>query len=204
MAVRTTMAALIARARLLINDPAGITQLFEDQDIQDVMDESRLDVVNEVMRPQPTYTGAQIQFLDYYTSLGNWEDDWVIKQFLITEVTPSLAEPIAGHWQFSNSTLPPLYITGKNYDIYRAAADLLERQAAQWSLSFNINVDGQSLARSQAAQALQKLALTYRMKQRAINIIGMRSDTKRAGNLVGLGLGPVEVDYMGSGNPGGS
>lgn len=201
MAVRSTMTAMIARVRTLTNDvlPSGNGQIFADQTVQDVLDEGRSDVVNEVMTPRPTFTGSQIQFLDYYTALGDWEDDYVIKQFLINVVTPSLSEPIPGHWQFAASTLPPLYITGKTYDIYRAAADLLERQAAQWALRFSFSADGQSMQRSQALTMLLDLATNYRLKARAINITAMRTDTRQTGNLVGLGLGPLEIDYMGSG-----
>lgn len=204
MAVRSTMATLIARTRLLINDPAGASQVFQDSDIQDILDSSRSDVKNGVMIPQPTFAGSQIQFLDYYTKLGDWEDDLVIKQYLINQVTPATSEPIAGHWTFSLSTLPPLYISGKTYDIYRASADLLERQAAMWVLRYNVNVDGQSLQRGQVTAALQNLARTYRMKQRAGAIHVIRTDIRQSGQLAGSGLGPTQLDYMASGNKDGS
>lgn len=204
MSVRSTMAALIARVRLLINDPAGTSQVFADQDIQDILDASRADVKNGVMVPKPTFVGSQIQFLDYYTKLGDWEDDLVIKQYLINQVTPATSEPIAGHWTFSTTTLPPLYISGKTYDLYRAAADLLERQAAMWVLRYTVNVDGQSLQRGQVTTALQNLAKTYRMKQRAGTIHTVRSDIRQPGMLAGVGLGPTTLDYLASGNKDGS
>ncbi|MGA8765243.1 MAG: hypothetical protein WB562_20415 [Candidatus Sulfotelmatobacter sp.] len=204
MPVRSTMAALIARVRILINDPAGASQVFDDSTIQDVMDESRADYKNEVLIPKPTFAGSQIQFLDYYHALGGWEDDLIIKQYLINQVTPATSEPIAAHWTFSATTLPPLYISGKLYDVYRAAADLLERQAAMWVLRYNVNVDGQSLQRSQASMALQNLARTYRMKQRAGAIHVTRTDIRRPGQLAATGLGPLEIDYLASGNKDGS
>lgn len=200
MAARSTMAALISRVRLLINDPVTANMTFTDDDIQNVLDAGRADVKNQVMIPKPTFSGSTIQFLDYYTELGDWEDDVVFKQYLVNVVTPSINEPIAGHWQFSQTMLPPIYISGKTYDIYRAAADLLERMAAKWVLSYNISVDGQSLQRSQAAIALQNLAKTYRMQQRAFGISLRRSDLRGASNLAGAGLGPLEIDYLGSGD----
>lgn len=200
MAVRSTMASLIYRVRGLINDPAGTSQIFDDQTIQDVLDFGRQDIVNEVMIPKPTFTGASIQFLNYYTHVGDWEDDIVFKQYLVNIVTPATLEPIAGHIVFAATTLPPIYATGKFFDIYRAAADLLERQAAQWSLSFDFSADGQSFKRSQAAMALQKLANTYRMQQRPRTIEVTRTDVRSRENMAGAGLGPLEVDYMGSGD----
>lgn len=201
MPVRSTMSALIARVRLLVNDPAGASQVFADQDIQDVMDESRVDYKNSVLTPKPTFTGSTIQFLDYWHELGGWEDGYTIKQYLINTVTPATSEPIAAHWTFSTTTLPPLYLSGSLHDIYRAAADLLERQAAQWMLRYDATMDGQSVRRSQVIDNIQKIVKSYRMKQRAGTISVMRTDTQRpGGTLAGIGLGPTSIDYMGSGD----
>lgn len=200
MAVRSTMASIIYRVRSLINDPGGTSQVFDDQTIQDVLDFGRQDIVNEVMIPKPTFTGSTIQFLNYYSHIGDWEDDIVFKQYLVNIVTPATLEPISGHIVFAATTLPPIYLTGKFYDTYRAAADLLERQAAQWSLSFDFSADGQSFKRSQAAQALQRLANTYRMQQRPRTIELTRTDIKSQDNMAGAGLGRLEIDYMGSGD----
>lgn len=199
MAVRSTMAALIARVRLLINDPSAA--VFQDQDIQDVMDESRVDYRNSVLIPQPTFTGSTIQFLDFWHELGGWEDGYVIKQYLVNVVTPATLEPIAGHWTFSTTTLPPLYISGSLHDVYRAAADLLERQSTQWMLRYNATVDGQNVQRGQVITNMQLVIKQYRMKQRAGSISVNRTDTQNpGGTLAGIGLGPVEIDYMGSGD----
>lgn len=198
MPVRSSMASLISRVRLLIND-TGTSPIFADQDIQDVMDESRLDVKNELLVQKPTFSGSSIQFLDYYSHYGGWEDSVVLKQYLVNTVTPSLSEPIAGHWQFSTTTLPPVYASGSVHDVYRAAADLLERWAAKWALSYNISVDGQSLQRGQATQALQALAKTYRMKQRAHVIQATRSDV-RSTSTAAQALGAQEIDFMGDGS----
>lgn len=196
MAARSSMAALIGRVRTLINDPAGASQIFTDQTIQDVCDESRLDVVNVPLRATTTYSGGALQYLNYYSEYGGWEDDYVIKQNLMTTVTPSSAEPIAGKFSFSTSTYPTLYITGKQHDIYHAAADLLERWAAKWALSYDMTINGQSLHRSQAANALQKLAKTYRRQQRPSTISVKRSDLSRGAYRV---TDPTLADRTGLG-----
>jgi hypothetical protein len=199
MAVRSTMASLISRVRLLISDPAGASQTFADQDIQDVMDESRLDLKNVALQARPTYSGSTIQYLDYYSDVGGWEDDFVLKQYLTLTVTPSLSEPIAGHWQFTLTTLPPVYLSGKLYDVYRSAADLLERWAAKVVFNYAFSSDGQSFQRQQVAPALQQLAKTYRGKQRAMTISFTRSDLN-AGAANGPSLGAKPIDYFGSGD----
>jgi len=195
------MKALIARVRLLINDPSGASQIFADQDIQDVLDESREDIVNMSLLGKPTYSGSTISYLNYYSESGGWEDDYVLKQYLTVTVTPSTVEPIAGHFVFAVTTLPPVYITGKLFDVYRGAADLLERGAARWMgvNSYDFSSDGQSFRRSQAADAFQKLATTYRMKQRARTISVSRSDLAGQGaETVGLGARPIDYFAQGS------
>lgn len=201
MPVRSTMASLITRVRLLINDvlPSGSGQIFADQDVQDVLDASRQDILNGVTIGKPTFSGSTIQYLDYFTALGDWEDDATFKQYLTTVVSPSTSEPIAGHWKFATSTLPPIYITGKTYDIYRASADLLERWSARLVLNFDFSSDGQSFRRSQAAPALMALAKSYRMQQRAFSINIQRSDLGGKANQTNL-LGPSPIDYMASGD----
>lgn len=202
MAVRSTMTALISRVRTLTNDtlPSGSGQVFDDQTVQDILDASREDVKNMVMDYRPTFSGSTIQFLDFYTKLGDWEDDIVLKQYLITVVTPSLSEPIAGHWQFASSTLPPVYASGKTYDIYRAAADLLERQSAQWALKYSFSSDGQSFQRSQVIDNIQKVVQQYRMKQRAGAIRMSRTDVNVPSTAVSIGLQATPLDYLASGN----
>lgn len=195
---RSSMAALIARVRLLMNDPAGASQQFSDDDIQGVLDEGRQDMVNVALIPTPTYASSTIQYLNYYSDLGGWEDDYVLKQYLTVTVSPASVEPIAGHFQFASTTFPPVYITGKLHDIYRAAADLLQRWSARWALSYTFSSDGQSFQRSQAAQALQNLAREYRLQQRPRMLKITRSDLadNQNGNQI---LGPTAIDYMGKG-----
>lgn len=200
MPVRSTMVPLIARVRLLISDPAGADQVFKDQDIQDVLDESRVDVRNQALDATPTFSGSTIQYLDYFSSLGGWEEGYVLKQYLITPVTAAVSEPIAGHWQFATSTLPPVYISGSLHDVYRGAADLLERQSSQWMLKFNFSSDGQSFQRSQVIDNIQKIIHSYRMKQRAGTIRMSRTDVNVPSTAVSTGLQATPLDYMASGD----
>ncbi len=199
MAVRSTMAALIARERVLINDPAGASQVFDDQTIQDIMDESRQDFYNLSLIPKPTFAIGTISYLDYFSEFGGWEDDFVIKQFLTVVVTPATSEPIAGHFRFTVTTRPPLLITGKLFDVYRSAADLLERWAARYMTRFDFTSDAQSFKVSQVPVQLQKLAQTYRAYQRVGHLEVKRSDLDGKDRRVATGLGPLEIDYMASG-----
>ena len=197
MAVRSTMAALIARVRLLINDTSG-SPIFQDQDIQDTLDACRVDVVNMRMIWKPTSSGGNWQYLNYYTEIGDWEDDVTFMQNLLTAVTPSVLEPIAGHWKFATSTYPEVYITGKTYDRFRAAADLLEQWSAKFMLQHDFSSDGQSFRASQQLDMIQKLALSYRKQQRPVMSSMIRTDV-RAQDAKGNPLGPRNIDYFATG-----
>src|SRR5438128_12169525 len=121
MAVRSTMASIIARTRVLINDPAGASQTFDDQTIQDTLDDSRVDYVNEELQTKPTYGSGTIQYLNYWHELGSWEGGVVLQQFLYRTVTPSASDFIAGYWTFAQNTMPPVFLTGSTHDLYRAS-----------------------------------------------------------------------------------
>ena len=196
---RSTMANLILRMRDLINDAPGASQVWTDDQIQGVMDASRQDIGNAVLTAFPTYSGSTIQYLDYYSDWTDWEDDVVLKQYLTQVVTPSASENIVGHWTFATNKFPPVYISGKTYDVYRSAADLLERWAAKWVLSYGFSSDGQSFQRQQAATMLQALAKTYRQKQRPRSIIATRSDLVGASQGTDNPLAARPIDYFSSG-----
>lgn len=197
MAVRATMGQLISRVRLLIGDPAGTSQQFADQDIQDTLDESRDDLryEGEVIAPSivnNALTGNQAQtiFADYYSKYSWWEQDVVLQGYFNgaawVVVTPVAADYITGHWQFETNVftsgtsvpgqLPPVFATGKVYDPYCAAADLLDFWAATLTSAYDFVVDGQSLHRSQLMQMKQKLALVYRRKAKPRTAKMVRSD----------------------------
>ncbi len=199
MPVRSTMANLITRERVLINDPSGASQVFDDQTIQDILDARRIDVLNGSLIEKPTFSGSTVQYLDYFSDWSDWEDSPVLKQYLTVVVTPSTSENIVGHWTFASTTLPPVFITGRTFDIYAAAADLLERWAAKWVLSYSFTSDGQSFQRQQAAHMLQTLAKTYRQKQRPRSVIATRSDLVGASQGTDNPLAARPIDYFSSG-----
>jgi len=182
----------------MINDPAGGSQIWTDDQIQDVSDESRLDVVNMPLKPTITYDPT-IQYLNYFSDIGGWETDYVILQNYGTTVVPSSAEPIAGKFTFSTNTYPTLTISGKQHDVYHAAADLLERLAAQSVLQFSFSSDGQSFHPEQVISNVERLVKMYRSKQRPATITVRRSDLARGRSR--SPLDPRPMDYVGLGDP---
>ena len=183
-AYRPTMAAIITRVRKMIADPAGPTAFFLDTDIIDYLDYYREDVRYEGLAIAPsivntasTNNQASTIFADYYSRFQNWEDDFILQGYYggaaCVVLTPVLSEPIVGHWAFELNVFtvgtvpgqfPPVFCTGKIYDLFAASADLLEFWAASFSAAYDIVADGQNLRRSQLMTAKLTLATQYRMR----------------------------------------
>jgi len=183
MAVRSTMSDLITLVRRMIADPAGDSQFFTDQEVQDRLDASRDDVRYESLSIAPSIVNTastnnlpETIYADYYSSFGWWESDVILQGQDVNGnawivLTPLASDLIVGHWQFEltpfvNGTvpgqLPPAFATGRVYDPNFAAADLLEFWATSLSCAYDINVDGQSLKRSQMMDMKLKMADRYR------------------------------------------
>jgi hypothetical protein len=198
MAARSTMANLITKVRSLINDPSGGSEVWGDQDIQDQLDRTRFDVRYEQLTPAPTILNAAstsnqagVIWADYYSRYQWWEDDVVLQGVNTATsaawivLTPAASENFYGHWQFETavftsgtvpSQYPPVFATGKSFDVYMAAANLLEMWAPKYALSYAFTADGQSFQRQQIIDNLTKLACTYRMQARVVTSFPLRTD----------------------------
>jgi len=123
---RDTMSGLIDRVQRLIDDEAG--DLFSDDVIEEHLDRHRDRVVYAELVAEPTYaTGGTVSYLAFCHSLG-W-GDWEVADLVAQDyasVTADTADLKTGRWTFSSEPDYPLYITGWSYDIYGAAAELLD------------------------------------------------------------------------------
>ena len=193
MAIRTTMASLIAETRLLIDDSDASCQTFSDQQIQNELDKTRDPVRYEELTPAPSVVNAsesdagpaQYVWADYYSEFHWWEPDVVIQDGHFVVLTPAASDLLTGHWQFQltpfvNGTppgqYPPLFATGNTYDLYAAAANLLEMWAAKAARAYDFTADGASFRRSQMAQGLRTQADYYRKQARVHTVYAVRDD----------------------------
>lgn len=203
MAIRASSVDAIAKLRLLIGDRASATQQFSEQQLQDALDRVRQEVRYEVLRPYATYTPTGIQYRDFYSSWGYFESDVTLLDGGYNTITPSTSELLLdnAHWTFAlgQGQYPPVFALGKAFDIYRAAADLLEYWAAAGAADFAFSADGGSFHPEQVAQARLKLAQMYRAKQRPIVVQMVRDDVDTAADAHEAdprraNLGPVSKD----------
>lgn len=198
--VRPTMSDLITRVRRLVGDPTGAAQTFDDQTVQNALDHYRMDYRYEALRGVQTFSGSSILYLDYYAAGGDWEADATLWQFRTTAVTPTTADYQVGHWVFAVTTLPPVYLIGKQYDPYGAATELIDQRMAMAAMQFNFNSDGQSFQLSQIFAQLQKMKDMFKANMRLGSVSMYRSDTQQDSGMSDLNLGPTGIDYMGSGD----
>lgn len=177
MVLRASMAALIAHVRLLIHDPAGVAQVFTDQQVQDALDNHRVNIRYLMLTPAETIgAGGVVSYLDYYAEQGDWEANEVLQDGRYATLTPATVNRIAGHWTFTASQPPPIFVTGRVYDLYGAAADLLEAWVGRVKMDTNFSADGHSFDRSQRGKALVELAREYRRRQRPARAYLVRND----------------------------
>lgn len=198
MAVRSSMTDLIARVQLMIFDTTQAT--VTQQQIQDKLDECREDVRYLLLTPKPTFVNpGGIQYNDYYALVGEqqrgmWEADETLIYGDFTTLTPTSSDEIVGHWTFNNQ-LPPVLLAGKCYDIYRAAADLLEYKIANLAATeVDFTADGQTFHLSQQLTFLEKRCAEYRRKQRARIGGGGRADSASERPL---GVAPGQASLAG-------
>lgn len=196
---RPSMANLIARVRTLIADPAGASQTFADDDIQNALDSHRTERRWVPLRPSATFApGITVTFTNFYSDAQNWEDDIVLQDTGYNAIVPSVSEPLVGHWQFAAQPAGiAVRATGKTYDLYAAAADLLEAWGAQVKLDFRYVDNRAQYWRDQKFQALAQLAEKYR--RLALPVSGRLVQSDAAPDIDGSGVTYPAVNGEGYG-----
>lgn len=198
MAVRATMADLIGTTRQLVGDVASASQDFTDQDIQDVLDAHREDVRYEVLTPRPTLSTAGILYNDYYSEVGYWEAGETLVWGNFAPLTALTSDRVVGHWTFANQ-YPPVLLAGQTYDIYAAAAELLERRIALRSFTmFDFVADGRTMRLGTVLDRWQKLRDTYIAKSRG-HVISLYREDLAGGDGSGGTAGSDALARAGSG-----
>jgi hypothetical protein len=172
------MAELISRTRLLIGDPAGAGQAFSDDEIQQGLDRYRTEARYIALRPEPVLLpGGTVEYRDYFAATGDWEANEQLYDAAWNALTPAASDRLTGHWTFASpGHNPPVYVLGAYYDVFAAAADLLEQWAAKVKLEFDFNVENTSFRRSQKASQLLTLAREYRRRQQPVSVRQVRTD----------------------------
>lgn len=177
--LRLTLLPLIRRLRVLIGDTAsGDCRQFEDLDLQDALDARRQFVQNEPLEAIPTL-GGTVLYLTFQACLGDWETDAVLQDARYSALSPATSDYQAGRWTFATQPNYPVFLTGKTFDLYAAAADLLDAWAAAVKLHFSYSPGGAmggQFNRGQKHAMILATAQEYRAKARPTFAVQVRTD----------------------------
>lgn len=164
MTARTTMAELIARVRVLIYDAAGASQHYTDDQIEDALDARRIIVKHAPMLTIETPTSTTVQYKDYKSD-PYYEGSITIEDAAFTAHTATTYEYLNGYYTFAaDTTHPTLYITGSRYDLYNAAADLVDDWAATLRALIDFTAAGSSFKQTQQIENMERLSRRLRSK----------------------------------------
>ena len=185
MSVRAGMAYLIDRIRTMTNILAEENSAMDDQTIQDHLDRHRLHVkYAPCMTEGRIAPGGSVTYVDFVAPYQHWEGTASGRPFgyqLVdggyNDITASgsvVSDPVQGWWTFGTAPTRPVMISGASYDIYAAAADILQNRLAQLAEEFDFQTQGLDYKVSQKQVRLMQVIADYRAQSR-----GMVSDMKR-------------------------
>ena len=175
---RSTLASLITTTRELINDAAGTAQVFSDDTLQRHLDAHRYDVIYETLLSVPRLTaGGTTVYYEFRSCYTDFEttDGGTATLFIQDGLGNTIGTASWASMDYQSGILTTttdykgtaLYLTGRSYDLYGAAADALDDWAQKVSLQFDFSSDQQSFSRSQKQKMLKDAAEGYRRKARA-------------------------------------
>lgn len=178
MAVREGMIWLINHLRAMVDDERE-TYLTDEQ-LERVLDNHSREILDAQMQAIPTYVGGTARFADFKA------DGWLEgppnlaitdgarsplslpagleygQQYTGQSVgTAAYVDLMSGRFRFETEPQRPVYLTGKSYDLYGAAAEALRIQAAQVAQHFDVATDGVTYNRSQKHEQLLAQAAAY-------------------------------------------
>lgn len=154
----------------------GTANYWDDNQIEQVLDRHRQDLVRHKLLREPNYIGGgSVIYTRLRSAYGFLETAasgtavFVIEDSVGDNRSTAnyTADYQLGIFDFNADTGgTALYLTARSYDIYGAAAELLDQWAANEARSFDFATDGQSFSRSQKAQGLREQARAMRKRAR--------------------------------------
>lgn len=174
MAERTSTSQLIAHVRRLLKIPDE-SSVLDNQDIQDALDATRIEVAQWELEGVPFVQPDRQTVYHWFNAPmgGAWDRDALIQGASWETLTPDVVKSdyINGRFYFTTPRTLGVFITGGLYDVYAAAADIVEGVLVSGAVdSFDFTADGLSVSRSQKMGNLNMMAAGFRAKSRPVTI----------------------------------
>jgi len=178
---RSGMADNIARVRGLTyagtaEYTLGTASYWDDNQIEQVLDRHRQDLVRHKLMREPNYIGGgSVIYTRLRSAYGFLETAasgtavFVIEDSVGDDrgTATFTADYQLGIFDFAADTGgTALYLTARSYDIYGAAAELLEQWASREARCFDFSTDGQTFNVTQKVQGLRDQARLLRKRAR--------------------------------------
>ena len=176
MTARTGMATVIATLRSWTEagsadySVAGVTY-WDDESLQAVLDRYRTDSRRASLQLVPEVNESNVSiYQDYYFDGGHWEEAgggtavWVVENSLGANIgTADYAVNYqAGHIRFTSDTAgSAYYLSGRQYDLYRAASEVWRRKAAHVAGRIDWKSDNHDIKASQLSKQYLAMAVSY-------------------------------------------
>lgn len=185
MAARSGMADLILRLRGMVNGGTadytlGTATYWDDDHLQGVLDRHRMEVYHELLKPIPKYVGGSVEYYDYRSAYGHFEIGtavFTIENSTGADSTAWSGDYVRGIFSFTADTKGSSYfLTGRAYDLNRAAADVWRQKAAHFSEHYSFSTDNHNLSRGQVIKNCMDMAASYEAQAAPFTITIGRGD----------------------------
>jgi hypothetical protein len=189
---RTGMSTLISNLRDLgvagTGDyTLGTTNYWSDNQLQTILDRHKLNVLHEELVSVATYnTGGTLQYKDFYSAFGNYEETsagtaiFVVEDGTGNAIGTSLwsMDYATGKLTFTADQGGSVrYITGQSYDLYSAAADVWRQKAGHHAAGVDFSTDNMTVKRGQLQKNDLEMANYYAGMGRVKHMSFERDDT---------------------------
>jgi hypothetical protein len=190
MAARTTLATVISDVRALTSAgpneyTKGTANYFDDDQVQRILDRHRADVFDHVLAANPARSGGTLVYQTYVAGLDSWEEtDGGTATFVITALAGGTVVPSGwsadyqrGIVTFTADQGPVRFaVTGRRYDIYGAAAEVLRVWATQKKAACDFTIDGQAEFVEGQTRNMLSLAKEYAARAEPMTVALGRND----------------------------
>lgn len=182
---RSTMTEIIATLRQWT---AADAVEYSDNALERIIDTWRIDVYRELMRPliDPAPEGAvyleyryKMPFMERHTGS---EAIWRIEDAVgrVVPITSYVVNYDSRTVTFVATTEgATYYLTGRAYDLHRAAAEVWRSKMASVANRFDVKTDNHDLKRSQLIEQYEKMARMYESRAPARSVVRVRADADR-------------------------
>lgn len=172
MTVRDSMVDLISRMREIISND-DINASITDEQLQRYLDSHREHFTKLELTGNEQIDGSYSD--EWIADEVRWDKSAIISDKNNIIVVPEYADEIIGYWKTSIG-YPELYVTGWVYDIFNAAADVIEQYSGQMADYFDFSADGASFNLSQKRANFTKMVSDLRARGKIKTVRQVRND----------------------------